>query len=160
MGRHRWNGGACVSEETPQMGEFFSDKNRDGVSTGLKPTDQARRNDHENHNHRNRNRHSNRCPWSCDHWLFPKPRRMVFIGTTTVEAVSSSIAVTPTVPAVITTTVRTITEVAVLSQVPMVPVLAVTTVVVDASLLIHRSIANQAISPRQHRRGFLFEKQL
>ena len=38
------------------------------------------------------------------------------------------------VPAVITTTVRTITEVAVLLQVPMVPVLAVTTVVVDASV--------------------------
>ena len=66
--------------------------------------------------------------------LFPKPRQVVFIGTTMVEAVSSSIAAPPTVPAVITTTVRTITEVAVLLQVPMVPVLAVTTVVVDASV--------------------------
>ena len=37
-------------------------------------------------------------------------------------------------PRVITTTVRTITEVEVLSQVPMVPVLAVTTVAVDASV--------------------------
>ena len=66
--------------------------------------------------------------------LFPKPRQVVFIGTTMVEAVSSSIAAPPTVPAVITTTDRTITEVAVLLQVPMVPVLAVTTVVVDASV--------------------------
>ena len=64
----------------------------------------------------------------------PKPRQVVFIGTTMVEAVSSSIAVTPTVPAVITTTDRTITEVAVLLQVSIVPVLAVTTVVVDASI--------------------------
>ena len=40
----------------------------------------------------------------------------------------------PTVPAVITTTAPTITEVAVSSQVPMVPVLAVTTVAVDASV--------------------------
>jgi len=30
------------------------------VNTELKPTDQARRNDHENHNHRNRNRHPHR----------------------------------------------------------------------------------------------------
>ncbi|MGB0351410.1 MAG: hypothetical protein ACPGDC_05705, partial [Synechococcus sp.] len=56
------------------------------------------------------------------------------IGTAMVEAVSSSIVAPPTVPAVITTTDRTITEVAVLLQVPMVPVLAVTTVVVDASV--------------------------
>ena len=64
----------------------------------------------------------------------PEAKARVFIGTTMVEAVSSSIVAPPTVPAVITTTDRTITEVAVLLQVPMVPVLAVTTVVVDASV--------------------------
>ena len=60
-------------------------------------------------------------------------RQVVFIGITAVEAVSLSIAAPPTVPAVITTTAPTITEVAVSSQVPMAPVHAVTTVAVDAS---------------------------
>ena len=58
--------------------------------------------------------------------------------------VSSSIAAPPTVPAVITTTAPTITEVAVSSQVPMVPVLAVTTVAVDASVT-DLSIDSQSI---------------
>ena len=44
--------------------------------------------------------------------LFLKPRQVVFIGITTV-AVSLSIAAPPTVPAVITTTDRTIREVVV-----------------------------------------------
>ena len=47
-----------VDGKIPQLRELIPYWNGDGVNTrsGLKPTDQARRNDHENHNSRNRNR--------------------------------------------------------------------------------------------------------
>ena len=120
-------------EKIPQLRELIPYWNGDGVNTGLKPTDQARRNDHENHNHRNRHRHSNRCPWSCDHCCSRSQGGWCLLEQQRWRRCRHQLRLYLRTPSVITT-YRTITEVAVLLQVPIVPVLAVTTVVVDASV--------------------------
>ena len=150
--------GSCAGEKIPQLRELIPHWNGDGVNTGLKPKDQARRNDHENHNSRNRNRNCNRCPWSCDHCCSRSQGRWCLLEQQWWRRCRHQSWHHLRSPRLL----QLRTELLQRSRCCCRSQWCLCSLLLRSwwmrPLLIHRSIANQAISPRQHWRGFLLKE--